>query len=153
MPASFIGYWFSVAAQHYYQRLKDKLAHLAISDWSIVLVTIQVHNGRLSQQQLADLLHLDKVTISRALDHLGKGGHIERCDCAGDRRKHLVRTTPKAAHAVKEIRKTYRSLNKVAMHSMSARDHACFQGQLATMAADLRHVNDRTVSITKRIKA
>lgn len=153
MPASSIGFWCSVAAQHYYQRLQEKLTHLDISEWFIALVTIHEHNGKLSQQELADLLHLDKVAMTRALDHLDKGGHIERCDCAGDRRKHLVRTTPKATHAVKEIRKAYRALNKEAMNGMPAAEQERFQNQLAAMAENLRPANARTVNTSKRIKA
>lgn len=153
MPASSIGFWCSVAAQHYYQRLQEKLAHLDISEWFIALVTIHEHNGKLSQQELADLLHMDKVAMTRTLDHLDKGGYIERCDCAGDRRKHLVRTTPKAAHAVKEIRKAYRALNKEALKGMPVAEQQRIHDQLAAIAENLRPTNARTVNTSKRIKA
>lgn len=148
-----IGFWCSVAAQHYYQRLKEKLAHLDIAEWFIALVTIHEHNGKLSQQELADLLHMDKVAMTRALDLMDKGGYIERCNCEGDRRKHLVRTTPKAALAVKEIRKAYRALNKEALNGMPAAEQQRFQDQLAAMAENLRPAKVKAGSTSKRIKA
>lgn len=148
-----IGYWCSIAAQHYYQRLLEKLAHLDIGQWFIVLVTIHGSGGKLSQQELADRLHLDKVAMTRALDHLDEGGFIERCDCKDDRRKHLVRATPKADNAVKEIRKAYRSLNKEALAGLDLEQQRAFQEQLMAMATRLRPAKSKAGSTAKRVKA
>lgn len=148
-----IGFWCSIAAQHYYQRLQEKLAHLDIGQWFIVLVTIHETGGKLSQQELADHLHLDKVAMTRALDHLDEGGFIERCNCKDDRRKHLVRATPKADHAVKEIRKAYRSLNKEALTGLDLEQQRTFQDQLMTMATNLRPAKSKAGSTAKRVKA
>ncbi|MDX9749914.1 MAG: MarR family transcriptional regulator [Flavobacteriales bacterium] len=155
MPVSnpSIGFWCSVAAQHYYLRLKAKLAHLDIPEWFIALVTIHEHNGKLSQQELADKLHLDKVTMTRTLDLMDRAGYIERFSCPHDRRKHLVRTTPKAGPAVRDIRKAYRELNKEALHGMAPGEREQFQQHLATMAENLRPVKGSTGSTHKRIKA
>lgn len=153
LSAPSIGYWCSIAAQHYYQRLQQKLVYLDIDQWFIVLLTIHENNGLLSQQELADLLHLDKVAMTRALDHIDKGGYIERCDCTNDRRKHLVRTTPKAAYAVKEIRKAYRALNKEALKGMGTPEQQLFRDQLAAMAENLRPPRAKAGSTAKRVKA
>ena len=148
-----IGYWSSVAAHQYFSRLQHKLSGLELANWYYVLVTIEDGEGHLSQQDLADRLLLDKVSMTRALDQLSEAGYVKRCDCAGDRRKHLVRTTPKAAHAVKEIRKAYRALNKEAMNGMPAAEQERFQNQLAAMAEKLRPANAKAGSTSKRIKA
>lgn len=148
-----IGYWCSIAAQHYYLRLQEALTSLDISEWFVVLVTIHENDGKLSQQELADLLHLDKVAMTRALDHLDHGGYVERCNCEGDRRKHLVRTTPKAVAAVKEIRKAYRNLNKEALKGLDATAQQRFQQQLTAMVEGLRPVRAKAGSTTKRVKA
>jgi len=155
MPVSgpSIGFWCSVVAQHYYQRLKEKLAHLDIPECFIALVTIHEHNGKLSQQELADKLHLDKVTMTRTLDLMDRGGYIERCDCAGDRRKHLVRTTPKADQAVKDIRKAYRALNREALQGLSAEERENFQRHLATVAENLRPATGKLARPPKRIRS
>lgn len=148
-----IGYWCSIAAQHYYGRLQRKLEHLAIDQWFVVLVTIHESGGKLSQQELADALHLDKVAMTRALDHLDEGGYIERCDCTSDRRKHLIRSTAKADGAVKDIRKAYRELNKEALKGMKATDRDLFQTQLSRMATNLRPERSKAGSTAKRVKA
>ena len=80
MPTSSIGYWCSIAAHRYFARLQEKLEHLDITHWFFVLLTIEEGKGKLSQQELADQLDLDKVAMTRALDHLGQKGYVERCD-------------------------------------------------------------------------
>ena len=155
MPVSgpSIGFWCSITAQHYYQRLKEKLAHLDIPEWYIALVTIHEHNGKLSQQELADKLHLDKVTMTRTLDLMDRGGYIERCDCKDDRRKHLVRTTPKAAQAVKDIRKAYRELNREALKGLDPDQRELFQQHLTLLAENLRPKDGRAGRMNKRIRS
>ena len=86
MPTSSIGYWCSIAAHQYFARLQEKLADLDLNAWYFVLLTIDESRDPLSQQEVADLLHLDKVAMTRALDHLGEKGYVERCACKGDRR-------------------------------------------------------------------
>lgn len=148
-----IGYWCSIAAQHYYLRLQQKLAHLDIDQWFIVLVTIHGSGGKLSQQELADSLHLDKVAMTRALDHLDKGGYVERSTSTSDRRKHLIRATAKADSAVKDIRKAYRELNKEALQGLDVQDRALFQQQLLQVADNLGPERSKAGSTAKRVKA
>jgi DNA-binding MarR family transcriptional regulator len=154
MPtASSIGYWCSIAAHQYFARLQQKLAHLDLTHWFYVLLTIEEGQGRLSQQELADRLDLDKVAMTRALDHLGDRGYIERCDCADDRRKYLVKLTPKARPAVRAIRKAYEELNEEALRGVSRSDRASFLEHLATMVDNLRPAEEPAPVTTKRVHA
>lgn len=138
MPVSSIGYWCSVAAHQYFARLQQKLAELDIDNWYYVLVVIEDGTGKLSQQELADRLDLDKVAMTRALDHLGSRGYVERCSCEGDRRKHLIRLTPKAKPVVKAIRHAYDELNDETLRGVKKADRAAFMAQLLRMVDNLR---------------
>lgn len=151
MPTSSIGFWCSIAAHQYFARLQQKLAHLDITHWFYVLLTIEEGKGTLSQQELADRLELDKVAMTRALDHLGGKGYIERCDCEGDRRKHLVKLTPKARPAVRMIRKTYEELNEQALKGVKKADRAAFMAHLSAMVENLRPADGPVTVTTKRI--
>lgn len=151
MPTSSLGYWCSIAAHQYFARLQEKLEHLDITHWFYVLLTIEESNGKLSQQDLADRLNLDKVAMTRALDHLGDKGYVERCECEGDRRKYLIRLTPKARPAVKAIRKAYDELNEEAMKSLKKADRTVFLEQLMTMVKNLRGDNPPAMVTTKRL--
>ncbi|MBL7950583.1 MAG: MarR family transcriptional regulator [Flavobacteriales bacterium] len=151
MPTSSLGYWCSIAAHQYFARLQEKLQHLDITHWFYVLLTIEESNGKLSQQDLADRLNLDKVAMTRALDHLDAKGYVERCECEGDRRKHLIKLTPKARPAVKAIRKAYEELNEEAMKGLKKADRPVLLEQLMTMVKNLRGENPPAVVTTKRV--
>ena len=153
MATSSLGYWCSIAAHQYFARLQEKLEHLDLTHWFYVLLTIEEGNGPLSQQELADRLSLDKVAMTRALDHLGRKGYVERCECAGDRRKHLIRLTPKARPAVKAIRKAYEELNEEAMKGMKKVDRAAFLERLTITIMNLRGAGAHAALTTKRVNA
>ena len=146
-----IGYWCSVAAHQYFIRLQEKLAGLDITNWFFVLLPIDEHKGKLSQQELADALDLDKVAMTRALDHFAENGYVERCACEGDRRKFIVKLTPKARPAVKAIRKAYDELNDDAMKGMNKKERTLFQQQLTLLVENMRPTKAPARMTTKRI--
>ena len=153
MSPSSIGYWCSIAAHQYFVRLQEKLHDLDITQWFFVLLTIEEGQGRLSQQELADTLDLDKVAMTRALDHLGDKGYIERCDCEGDRRKYLIKLTPKARPAVKAIRKAYEELNTEALKGLNKTERAVFQEHLARLVSNMRPIKAAARTTKRRIPA
>ncbi len=150
MPASSIGYWCSIAANRYFERLQGRLARLDLTHWFYVLLTIEEGGGKWSQQELADRLDLDKVSMTRALDHLAERGYVERCDCAGDRRKYLVRLTPKARPAVKAIRQAYEELNKEALKGLNKAQRDLFMQQLGLVVDNLRGATIAVAATGKR---
>ncbi|MEO8067256.1 MAG: MarR family transcriptional regulator [Flavobacteriales bacterium] len=151
MPTASIGYWCSIAAHQYFARLQEKLGHLDITHWFYVLLSIEEGQGKLSQQELADKLDLDKVAMTRALDHFVEKGYVERCDCEGDRRKYLIKLTAKAKPAVKAIRKAYEELNDEAMKGVKRADRAVFLEQLTQVVDNLRSTNGPAPVTTKRV--
>lgn len=153
MPASSIGFWCSVVAHQYFARLQQKLAELDITNWYYVLLVIEEGGGKWSQQELADRLDLDKVSMTRALDHLGDRGYVERCSCEGDRRKHLVKLTPKARPVVRTIRKAYEELNDEVLKGVKKADRAVFMEQLMAMVENLRTEGPPVTVTNKRVQA
>ncbi len=153
MPAFSIGFWCSVVAHQYFARLQQKLAELDITSWYYVLLVIEEGGGKWSQQELADRLDLDKVSMTRALDHLGDRGYVERCSCEGDRRKHLVRLTPKARPVVLTIRKAYEELNNEVLKGVKKADRAAFMAQLMAMVENLRKAGTPVTVTNKRVQA
>lgn len=144
-PLSPLGYWMSVAAQQYYTAILQRLQHLDMDRWFIALVLIDEAGGSMSQQDLADALRQDKVTMVRAIDHLSARGYVERRACPGDRRKYQLRTLPKAKKAVKEIRKAYHQVNELSFEGMSEKDRSKFMGQLGSVIQNLGHIGPKKV--------
>jgi MarR family transcriptional regulator, transcriptional regulator for hemolysin len=146
-PLSPLGYWMSVATQQYYTAILQRLQHLDLDRWFIALVLIDEAGGSMSQQDLADALRQDKVTMVRAIDHLSAKGFVERRACPGDRRKYQLYTLPPAKKAVKEIRKVYDQVNDMAFGGMSAKDRKIFLGQLGTVIRNFSHLEEKKVNI------
>ena len=118
-PGTSIGYWSAIVAQQYYTLLLQRLRKHDIDRGFHALLAIADSEGRLSQQELAKLLHMEKVPMFRIIDKLSEKGLVQRVDCPNDRRKHHIRLLPKARPLVKEIRKAYAELNDLAFEGLN----------------------------------
>jgi MarR family transcriptional regulator, transcriptional regulator for hemolysin len=143
-----LGFWTGVATQHYYTRVLAQLHRHDLEKWFYMLVLIHEATGNLSQQDLADALLLDKVTVTRAVDHLSAKGYVERVNCPQDRRKHHLRTLPKARAVVKDIRAAFETINELAFTGMSAAERKRFRADLARINANLSQPEGRKIRIT-----
>ena len=98
----------------------------------------------LSQQQLADELSLDKATMVRAIDHLSAEGYVARRPCPNDRRKHHLELLPKARPLVRSIRRSYSSLNSIALDGMPAAERWAAIQEVKYMVERLKKANSST---------
>jgi len=132
-----LGYWFSVIAQRYYTLTLHRMLAFDMDRWFYVLVLIADNDGRMSQQQLAEALMIDKVAVLRAIDTLSEKGYVERVSCPNDRRKHHIRMLPKAKPVVKAIKKAYSEVNEQAMGDLSPAARKAFLDLISTMPGRL----------------
>lgn len=133
-----LGYWCSMIGHRYYAQVQERLQGLGMERGFYALVLIAEADGHISQQELADALRMDKVTMVRTIDHLSERGLVERALWPGDRRKYRLKLLPKAKAAVREIRKTYITLNKAAFVGIPAKDMERFLSVLPGVIANLR---------------
>ena len=132
-----LGYWCALVGQQYLQAMRKQLAHLEMDRWYFTLVHLAAAKEPVTQQELADQLHLDKATMVRAIDHLSAKGYVERQQCPNDRRKHHLVVLPKARAAVKEIQKIYGQLNDLAFAGTSEALRQRLMDQLPRILARL----------------
>ncbi len=125
-----LGFWCARIGQQYFNLLHERLRHLGIERGYFVLSLIVEHEGRISQQELADALHMDKVAMARCIDHLCERGFVERASCPDDRRKHHLSVRPKAILAAKEIQKVHAALDRMALKELNNEERALFLIQL-----------------------
>jgi DNA-binding MarR family transcriptional regulator len=147
-PHASLGFWTGVATQHYYTRVLNALQKHDLEKWFYVLLMIHDAEEKLSQQELADALLLDKVTVTRAVDHLSKKGYVERMACPNDRRKYHLRTLPKARSVVKDIRGAFEATNELAFAGMNATERKRFKADLARINSNLSGPEGRKMRIT-----
>jgi DNA-binding MarR family transcriptional regulator len=132
-----LGFWCARIGQRYFNLLHERLGHLGIERGYFTLALIVENEGRISQQQLADALHMDKVAMARCIDHLCERGYVRRAACPNDGRKHHLEVLPKALPAAAEIKKAYAALNRTALKEVPASARASLFSQLRAILDDL----------------
>jgi MarR family transcriptional regulator for hemolysin len=127
-------------SKKYMDALASRLSHLGIRRHYFLLVAIGEGKGNLTQQQLADLLEVDKVAMVGILDALTKHGFVRRTPSRTDRRKHLIVLTPKAEKALPEIKRAIRNLNQRALSGLPGALSSHFSAALLEIKAELEKV-------------
>jgi MarR family transcriptional regulator for hemolysin len=127
-------------SRQYMDALAARLGHLGTRRHYFLLVAIGEGKGLLTQQQLADLLEVDKVAMVGILDALVKGGFVRRTRSREDRRKHHIVLTPKAQKALPEIRRAIRDLNQRALAVTPPSFQAQFPAALLAMRDELESI-------------
>ncbi|MBW8888190.1 MAG: MarR family transcriptional regulator [Fibrobacteres bacterium] len=127
-------------SKKYMDALAAKLGHIGVRRHFFLLVAIGEAKGTATQQELADLLDTDKVTMVNILDSLSEAGFIRRTASKEDRRKHLIVLTPKADRHLPKIRKVIADLNRKALAGLPESLAAHFPSALAAMKAELEKV-------------
>jgi MarR family transcriptional regulator, transcriptional regulator for hemolysin len=128
---------FAKVSKKYMDNMALRLGRLGVKRHFFLLVAIGEGKGKLTQQALADLLEVDKVSMVGILDSLAEAGLVKRTRSSADRRKHLIVLTPKARKALPEIRRTIRELNQRALARMPAAIRSEFPALLLAMKAEL----------------
>jgi DNA-binding MarR family transcriptional regulator len=138
-----LGFWCSRIGHQYFALLSERLSHLGLDRGYFTLALIVDADGRVSQQELADALHMDKVAMVRSIDHLCERGFVERAACPHDRRKHHLKVLPKAKAAVKEIKQAYAALDRMALKELPAAERKQLIGLLRDALGNLQSAPER----------
>ena len=77
------------------------------------------HEG-LKQAELADMLEIEPITLTRMLDRMEEGGWVVRRADPGDRRKRLLFLTDKAREALVEMRALAQTIYDDALVGLTA---------------------------------
>ena len=85
--------------------LNTKLNHLDIERNFYALILIESTKGGITQQELAELLDTDKVSIVRIIDYLSDKGYVKRVKDVSDRRKYSLVLTAKSEKEMTVIKK------------------------------------------------
>ena len=98
-----LGRIFAFLTKQYVGYLTKRMENTPLERHYYPLYLIGKNSGNISQQQLADQLSTDKVSMVRILDYLTEGGFIERRVNPNDRRQHLLHITESGKPWIIEI--------------------------------------------------
>ena len=114
-----LGRILSGLGKGYLHLLRAKLHHLDIDRNYHALVLIESMDGSITQQELAELLDTDKVSIVRIIDYLSDKGYVQRIRKTVDRRKHSLVLTQKAKLAIPEIKQSFDEINEIVLKGLN----------------------------------
>jgi MarR family transcriptional regulator, transcriptional regulator for hemolysin len=98
--------------------LNIKLKDLDIERNFYSLILIEEGDGKITQQDLADLLDSDKVSVVRIVDYLSDKGYVKRVKDLSDKRKFRLTLTYKAEKELPLIREAISDLTRVALKGL-----------------------------------
>ena len=82
------------------QFLASKLKQLGVplTPEQFMLIDLLWNHGEMSQQQLADMMHKDKNSVTKLVDAIERKGFVVRRQSKRDRRSNILVLTEKANH-------------------------------------------------------
>ena len=114
-----LGKLLSCTGKSFLSAINDKLNHLDIKRSYYALILIDEGKGALTQQDLADLLESDKVSVVRIIDYLSDLGYVSRVRRETDKRKYGLTLTEKAEKEMPLIKKVIEDVLQNATKGLS----------------------------------
>jgi DNA-binding MarR family transcriptional regulator len=124
-------------SKQYVGAASKKLSKLEIKRYYYALLIIEEEQPDITQQLLADIMKIDKVSVFRMVDYFCKYGVLERKVNIEDRRSQYLQLTPKGKKLTPTIRKIYKEVNNVAFEGVSKQEKEMFFKTLAKIAGNL----------------
>lgn len=125
-----LGWVLGYLTKQYVGYVMKQMEKSPVTRYYFPLYLIGKNSGKICQQQLADILLMDKVSLVRILDALTEEGFIDRKVNPADRRQHLLHVTESGAEWIPEIEKTLHETDNRFYGLISEKDRANFKQNL-----------------------
>lgn len=125
-----LGWVLGYLTKQYVGHVMKQMEKSPITRYYFPLYLIGKNSGKICQQQLADKLLMDKVSLVRILDALTEEGFIERKVNPADRRQHLLHVTKSGAEWIPEIEQTLNEADDLFYGLIPEKDRAIFKQNL-----------------------
>lgn len=132
-----LGRVLSGTGKDYLHLLNIKLNKLDIERNYYALVLIESAQGKITQQELANLLGTDKVSIVRIIDYLSVNGYVKRIRNEVDRRKYSLTLTEKARKKLPNIKKALDDVTNIAFKDLKESEIEKFYNILIRIKTNL----------------
>jgi DNA-binding MarR family transcriptional regulator len=137
-----VGRLLSRLGKSYLHQLNAKLKSLDIDRNYYALLLIEQGQGEITQNELAQLLETDKVSIVRVIDYLAAKGYVERIKSISDRRKYCLTLTEKAKKAIPGIKKSINEITSAGFEGLTDTQKSAFYLTLETIKNNLSKANN-----------
>jgi len=121
----------------YLSVFSQQTSGLDIDRYQYVLVIIEDNHEQLSQQELAEDLHVDKSYVVTIVNYLETNGYVRREKNQKDRRQQLIKLTDKAREVTPKIREVTERLNQKSLEKLTDKQIETFIQVLNQIDANL----------------
>lgn len=117
-----IGKWVSTIYRRSQIYIKKELGQYNIgSSQYLILLTLNENDG-IHQETISKYLHLDKATVTRAVNKLMKKGYVTRKVDPEDRRAYVLHISRKGRSLVPKIRKVLNQTSRIFLSGFSSQE-------------------------------
>jgi MarR family transcriptional regulator for hemolysin len=142
-----LGKVFGFLTKKYIGIVSDKMSKTPVAKNYFALLTIGLNSEKISQQELADHMLTDKVSLVRILDSLEKDQLIERIINPNDRRQHLLKITRKGFPWIAEIQKVLHETDEAFLNVIAPEHRACFRSELNKLCHSVKNIPAEDIEI------
>ncbi|HXC04139.1 MAG TPA: MarR family transcriptional regulator [Bacteroidia bacterium] len=145
-----LGRRFGLLMRMYFGALTKKLEELDIDRHYSILILLEnaeKSKGTCSQQDVSNILKIDKASMVRNIDYLVKKKYIKRTVNPVDRREHNLILTAKARKTLPTIHEAVQELNTTAFAGLSKASQKGFYQSLDILARNLAEEPAHTIII------
>jgi DNA-binding MarR family transcriptional regulator len=137
-----IGRILSRTGRSYLHLLNRVLKALDLKRNYYALIIIESGNGLITQNELANELETDKVSVVRIIDYLASKGYVKRMRSKTDKRKYCLLLTEKAQAALPGIRSAMKEINSSAFSGLTAKQQSDFLVTLSFIRENLNKASN-----------
>ena len=134
---SSIGYWICITSNLYQREIDLELTPLGITFRQFQVLGWLVHDGELSQVDLAQRMMIEPPTLVRILDRMQARDWITRCSGPADRRRKIVRLGSEAKPIWNKVVECLRRTRDRATQDLTAEEVSTLQRLLSRVQANL----------------
>jgi DNA-binding MarR family transcriptional regulator len=110
--------WISILHRYRKTYVSKRLeAYGAASGLYMFIIVLAEHNGA-SQEQIADLLKIDKATVARSVQKLLNENYLRRQEDEQDKRAYQIYLMPKAKEIIPKIQSAINDWNRMVINGI-----------------------------------
>ena len=124
---------------------------LSSAQWRLLVRVVREQNP--TQAQLAELMEIEPISVSRLVDRMEQGGWVKRCAHESDRRVNRIVPTDKSLEAYSAIKAVAADVYEEALAGVDEDQRQAVMAALAIIVENLSAGEDPATETTTRQQA
>ena len=133
-----LGKWISIIYRYAHAFFDKELAHANVSSGLVPFIYHIFRSDGLSQDELSEMIGIDKTTTARAIKTLVNLGYVSRNHDRVDKRIYRLYLTIKGRALIPEIEQVMAQWTDVILYGLSQEDKSQLQQTLRRMAENAK---------------